>query len=140
MANSAGIVLDASTLLPGNANQIHCQTQNAAPSLIISATGVDPTYGIGFAWSPQYATVQQGAIVQWQWGSSALLTTLSYKVQQTANGYTTTSLSGGFDSGSGSASGKKILIEIINYNNIYFRIFFISISKCWNILLLDTRC
>lgn len=87
-------------------NQIQCQTAAAAPSVIISSNGVDPTYGIGFAWTPQYATVQQGAVVQWTWGSSALLTTLAYKVTQVANGYTTTSVSGGFDSGNASASGK----------------------------------
>ncbi|CAF0819146.1 unnamed protein product [Rotaria sp. Silwood1] len=86
-------------------NQIHCRTENAAPSVIISSNGVDPTYGSGFAWSPQFATVQQGAIVEWQWGSSALLTTLAYKVQQVTNGYSTTPVSGGFDSGNATASG-----------------------------------
>lgn len=89
-------------------NQIQCQTQAAAPSIVISSSGVDPTYGSGFAWSPQYATVQQGAVVQWQWGSSALLTTLAYKVQQVATSYTTSPVSGGFNSGNASASGKKI--------------------------------
>ncbi len=87
-------------------DQIECQTAAAAPSVTISSSGVDPTYGIGFAWTPQYATVQQGAVVQWTWGSSALLTTLAYKVTQVANGYTTTPVSGGFDSGNASASGK----------------------------------
>jgi hypothetical protein len=91
-------------------NQIQCQTEAAAPSVIISASGVDPTYGSGFAWSPQYATVQQGAVVQWQWGLSALLTTLAYKVEQVANGYTTSPLSGGFNSGIATASGKKFSI------------------------------
>ena len=95
-------------ILSYQANQIHCRTEAAAPNVIISSNGVDPTYGSGFAWSPQYANVQQGALVKWQWGSSALLTTLSYKVQQIANSYSTTPLSGGFDSGNGSASGKKI--------------------------------
>ncbi|CAF2963963.1 unnamed protein product [Rotaria sp. Silwood2] len=87
------------------ANQIHCQTESAAPRIIISSNGIDPIYGSGFAWSPQFATVQQGAIVEWQWGSSALLTTLAYKVQQVTNGYSTTPLSGGFDSGNATASG-----------------------------------
>ncbi|CAF3637436.1 unnamed protein product [Rotaria sp. Silwood1] len=86
-------------------NQILCRPETAAPRVIISSNGVDPTYGSGFAWSPQFATVQQGAIVEWQWGSSALLTTLAYKVQQIANGYSTTPLSGGFDSGNATASG-----------------------------------
>jgi hypothetical protein len=91
-------------------NQIECQTAAAAPLVVITSNGVDPTYGSGFAWSPQYATVQQGAVVQWQWGSSALLTTLAYKVQQVVNGYTTTLSSGGFDSGNATASGMKISI------------------------------
>ncbi|CAF3592631.1 unnamed protein product [Rotaria sordida] len=86
-------------------NQIHCRTENVAPRVIISSNGVDPTYGSGFAWSPQFATVEQGAIVEWQWGSSALLTTLSYKVQQVTSGYSTTPSSGGFDSGNATASG-----------------------------------
>jgi hypothetical protein len=91
-------------------NQIQCQTAPAAPLVIITSNGVDPTYGSGFSWSPQYATVQQGAVVQWQWGSSALLSTLAYKVQQVANSYSTTTTSGGFDSGNATASGKKISI------------------------------
>ena len=89
------------------ADQIHCQTEAAAPSVVISADGVDPTYGAGFAWSPQYATVQQGAVVEWQWGSSTLLSSLAYKVLQVSNGYSTTLLAGGFDSGNASASGAK---------------------------------
>ncbi|CAF0745209.1 unnamed protein product [Adineta steineri] len=89
-------------------NQIHCQTEAAAPRVIISANGVDPTYGNGFAWSPIYATVQQGAVVEWQWGLSALLSSLSYKVVQVANGSTIAPLSGGFDSGNATASGSYI--------------------------------
>ncbi|CAF4446733.1 unnamed protein product, partial [Rotaria magnacalcarata] len=53
----------------------------------------------GFAWSPQYATVQRGAVVTWQWGSSSLLSSLNYKVQQVANAYATDPLPNGFDSG-----------------------------------------
>jgi hypothetical protein len=97
----------ACSIVSFQANQIHCQTAVAAPLVVISSSGVDPTYGSGFAWSPQYATVQKGAVVQWQWGTSALLGSLSYKVEQVANGYTTTGLSGGFDSRNGSAAGKK---------------------------------
>jgi hypothetical protein len=97
-------------VVSSQSNQIHCQTEAAAPQVVISSNGVDPTYGSGFAWSPQYATVQQGAVVQWQWGSSALLTTLAYKVQQVANGYATTPLPGGFNSGNASASGKNTSI------------------------------
>lgn len=87
-------------------NQIQCRTTAAAPQVIISSNGVDPIYGSGFAWTPQIATVQQGALVQWQWGSSALLTTLSYKVQQVSNSYTTTPSANGFDSGNATSSGK----------------------------------
>ena len=87
-------------------DQIICTTTAAAPTVVISATGVDPTYGAGFAWAPQYATVQVGAVVQWTWGSSSLLQTLSYKVTQVANGYTTTAQSGGFDSGNATSSGR----------------------------------
>jgi len=87
--------------------QIHCQTTSAAPQVNITSNGVDPTYGAGFAWSPQYATVQQGAVVTWQWGSSALLSSINYKVQQVANGYSTQALPGGFDSGDASTSGKR---------------------------------
>ncbi len=87
--------------------QIHCQTTSAAPQVNITSNGVDPVYGAGFAWSPQYATVQQGAIVNWQWGSSALLSSINYKVQQVANGYATQALPGGFDSGAASSSGKR---------------------------------
>ncbi|CAF3925163.1 unnamed protein product [Rotaria sp. Silwood2] len=84
---------------------IHCQTTPAVPEMIITSNGVDPTYGTGFAWSPQYATVQQGALVTWQWGSSALLSSLKYKVQQVANAYATEPLSNGFDSGTATSSG-----------------------------------
>ena len=97
------------TIVTALANQIHCTTTAAAPQVTITSNGVDPTYGSGFAWSPQYATVQQGAVVQWQWGSSALLSTLTYSVQQVSNGYTTTPTSGGFDSGNATASGKAKL-------------------------------
>ncbi len=101
-----------STEIPCNvvsfqSTQIHCQTTSAAPQVNITSNGVDPVYGAGFAWSPQYATVQQGAIVNWQWGSSALLSSINYKVQQVANGYATQALSGGFDSGAASSSGKR---------------------------------
>lgn len=95
-------------------NQIQCRTAAAAPQVIISSNGVDPTYGSGFAWTPQFATVQQGAVVQWQWGSSALLTTLSYKVQQVSNGYTTSTVANGFDSGNATSSGMN------NYCSSFF--------------------
>lgn len=87
-------------------NQIYCQTASAAPLVIISSNGVNPTYGTGFAWTPQFATVQQGAVVQWQWGGSDLLSSLNYKVQEVANGFSTTPLVGGFDSGNGTATGR----------------------------------
>jgi hypothetical protein len=90
-------------------NQIHCQTTAAVPPVIITSNGIDPIYGYGFAWSPQYATVEQGAVVEWQWGTSVLLSSLTYKIQQVANGYDTVPLSGGFDSGNASSSGKKEL-------------------------------
>jgi hypothetical protein len=48
-----------------------------------------------------------GAVVQWQWGSSALLSSITYKVQQVVSGYSTTSTTNGFDSGNATASGKK---------------------------------
>ncbi len=86
-------------------NQIYCRTESAGPRVIITSNGIDPVYGSGFSWTPQYATVQQGSIVEWQWGSSALLTTLSYKVQQVTTGYTTIPVSGGFDSGNATTSG-----------------------------------
>ena len=100
--------------------QIHCQTTAAAPQVNITSNGVDPTYGAGFAWSPQYATVQQGAVVNWQWGSSALLSSIKYKVQQVANGYNTQPLTGGFDSGNASASGKRKHLILINQNTLNF--------------------
>ena len=87
-------------------NQIYCQTAPAAPRVIISSNGVDPTYGTGFAWTPQFATVQQGAVVEWQWGGSDLLSSLNYKVQEVATGSSTTPLAGGFDSGNGTATGR----------------------------------
>jgi hypothetical protein len=95
------------TVVSCQANQIQCTTAAAAPQVIITSNGVDPTYGSGFAWAPQTATVQQGAVVQWQWGSSALLTTLAYKVLQVSNSYSTTPVSGGFNSGNATASGKN---------------------------------
>jgi hypothetical protein len=132
------------TVVSAQANQIHCQTQPAAPSVVINSDGVDPTYGRGFAWSPQSATVQQGAIVEWQWGLSELLTTLSYKVQQVTSGYSITPTTGGFDSGNATASGKNkqyFSFEIeLEYSIFYLRIFHVSISNNWNILLLVTSC
>lgn len=125
------------------ANQIECQTSAAAPRLMISSNGVDPINGAGFAWTPQYATVQQGAVVQWKWGSSALLTGLSYKVEQVSSGYATTPLSGGFDSGNASASGKRIPRFFLDDHIdclFYDRNFYISISNDWNILLLHSIC
>ena len=125
------------------ADQIRCQTGASAPRVVISSNGVDPVNGIGFAWTPQYTTVQQGAVVEWKWGSSALLSSLNYKVQQVANGYTTTPLSGGFDSGSASASGKRDCHLILDHCfNCRFslRILYISISNSWNVLLLHTTC
>lgn len=95
-------------ILSYQSDMIHCRTGPAAPTATISATGVDPTYGAGFAWSPQYATVQQGAIVQWQWGSSSLLNSLSYKVVQVANSQSIGLVAGGFDSGNATSSGKYI--------------------------------
>jgi plastocyanin len=93
------------TVISVQSIQIHCQTTAAAPQVSITSNGVDPTYGAGFAWSPQYATVQQGANVTWTWGSSTLLSSINYKVQQVANGYATQALTGGFDSGDASTSG-----------------------------------
>lgn len=107
---------DGSTAIPcpilsTQSDQIHCRTKSVAPTVIISATGVHPQYGIGFAWSPLHATVEQGAIVQWRWGSSSLLTTLSYKVQQVADSQSVNLIPGGFDSGNGTAQGKNDSIQ-----------------------------
>jgi len=87
-------------------NQIHCKTATAASRAIISSNGIDPIYGTGFAWSPRHLTVQQGSIVEWQWSTSALLSTLNYKIQQIENSYDTVAFDGGFDSGIASSSGK----------------------------------
>jgi hypothetical protein len=95
------------TVVSFQATQIHCQTTAAAPQVTITSNGVDPVNGAGFAWSPQYATVQVGAVVQWQWGSSALLSSITYKVQQVDNGYSISPTTNGFDSGNATASGKK---------------------------------
>lgn len=84
---------------------IQCRTNSAALQVIITSNGIDPTYGTGFAWSPQYATVERGAVVTWQWGSSTLLSSLNYKVQQVSNSYATEPLSNGFDSGTATPSG-----------------------------------
>ncbi|CAM2722167.1 unnamed protein product [Rotaria socialis] len=86
-------------------NLIYCRAKPAAPEIIITSNGVDPTYGTGFAWSPQYAIVQRGALVTWHWGSSALLSSLNYKVQQVANTYATEPMLNGFDSGTATPSG-----------------------------------
>ncbi|CAF3431137.1 unnamed protein product [Rotaria sp. Silwood1] len=93
------------TIVSIESNQIHCQTISAISRVIITSDGIDPIYGSGFAWSPQYLTVQQGTIVEWQWNTSTLLSTLAYKVQQVANGYDTEPLPGGFDSGNATSSG-----------------------------------
>ncbi|CAF3954248.1 unnamed protein product [Rotaria sp. Silwood2] len=93
------------TIISIQSNQIHCQTTTAISRVIITSDGIDPIYGSGFAWSPQYVTVEQGTIVEWQWNTSTLLSTLAYKVQQVANGYDTEPLPGGFDSGSATSSG-----------------------------------
>ncbi len=95
------------TVIAFQATQIHCQTTAATPQVTITSNGVDPVNGAGFAWSPQFATVQVGAVVQWQWGSSALLSSITYKVQQVDSGYSTTPTTNGFDSGNATASGKK---------------------------------
>lgn len=90
-------------------NQIHCKTTTALPRMIVSSNGIDSAYSSGFAWSPQYAVVQQGTIVEWQWNTSVLLSTLNYKIQQIENSYDTIALADGFDSGTASSSGKRIL-------------------------------
>lgn len=89
-------------------NQIHCQTTTALSNVVITSSGTDPIYGKGFAWSPQYVTIQEGTIVEWQWNKSTVLSTIVYKVQQVANGYDTTPLPNGFDSGYPSSFGKQI--------------------------------
>ncbi|CAF3424464.1 unnamed protein product [Rotaria sp. Silwood1] len=47
------------TIVSIESNQIHCQTTSAISRVIITSDGIDPIYGSGFAWSPQYLTVQQ---------------------------------------------------------------------------------
>ncbi|CAF3664415.1 unnamed protein product [Rotaria sordida] len=93
------------TIISIQSDQIHCQTTTAISRVIITSDGIDPIYGSGFAWSPQYVTVQQGTIVEWQWNTSTLLSTLAYKVQQVANSYDTEPLPGGFNSGNATSSG-----------------------------------
>lgn len=110
----------ACTVKSVQSNQIECETQAAAPQIVISSNGVDPTYGSGFAWSPQLATVQQGAIVQWQWGGSELLQTLKYKVLQVNNSYDTTAASDGFDSGVATASGIELLFCFLEIDRFFF--------------------
>lgn len=88
------------------ADQIYCRTSSAAPTVVITPTGFDPTYGSGFAWSPQHATVQAGAVVQWQWGtSSTQLSNLAYKIQQVVDAQSSVPVLNGFDSGNSSSSG-----------------------------------
>jgi hypothetical protein len=135
------------TIISIQSNQIHCQTTPAISRFIISSNGTDPIYGSGFAWTPQYVTVEQGTIVEWQWSTSALLSTLAYKVQQVANGYDTVPLLDGFDSGVASSSGKNELKNKVTLSkDIYYfffiihRIVFISIPNLRDLLLLDTIC
>ncbi|CAF1676308.1 unnamed protein product, partial [Adineta ricciae] len=97
-------------LLPCNiislqSNQIHCQTPSFVQQVTITADGVHPLYGLGFAWSPRQVTVQQGAVVTWKWDSSLSLSTRKYRVQQLFNAYGTDPVVDGFDSGSATISG-----------------------------------
>jgi plastocyanin len=109
------------TVISFQATEIYCQTTAAAPQITITSNGVDPVNGVGFAWSPQYATVQVGAVVQWQWGSSALLSSITYKVQQVDNGYSTTPSIQGFDSGATSASGKEKSERDENHHCFFYK-------------------
>ena len=120
------------------ADQIYCRTSAAAPRVIITATTSDSSGSTNAFWSPQTATVQQGAVVEWQWGFSELLWNLAYKVQQVSSAQSTTTVSGGFDSGNATASGKKLYyIKFCRIASVSWRRFFYqSISNYRYLLLL----
>lgn len=100
--------------------QILCQTMPFVSQVIITANGVDPRKGPGFAWSPSRQTIQQGTIVTWQWNSSVVTSPLTYKVLQVVSAYSTQVVAGGFDSGSATVSGKTL---ISNENSVFISTF-----------------
>ena len=106
--------------------EIHCQTESAAPTVTISATGVHPVHGAGFAWSPAYAVVEQGATVRWEWGSSSLLNGLNYRVQQIPDG---------FDSGDATSQGRfdRMQVSLIQPKTLDFRIVHLPIPNDWDL-------
>nr|ACD54600.1 fibrocystin-like protein [Adineta vaga] len=86
-------------------DQIFCRTPSFVQQVTITADGIDPLYGAGFAWSPQHQTIQQGTIVTWKWDLLANLLTRRYKIQQLDNAYSTIPTVNGFDSGVATSSG-----------------------------------
>lgn len=93
------------TIVTTSSNTIHCKTVSLAKNITITADGIHPLYGSGFAWSSSRQTVEQGTLVIWKWSSPQSLN-LTYNVQEASNAYTTEPSTNGFVSDSASSSGE----------------------------------
>ena len=98
-------------MVTNSTSTIHCRTVAFVKKITITADGVHPIYGPGFAWSTRRQAVEQGTIVTWNWSTSQSLLNLTYNVQELANAYSTEALTDGFNSGSATSFGTCCLFN-----------------------------
>lgn len=82
---------------------IQCETSSAYMVYNVNNSAADPWYGVGYAWSKPYLTINVGDSVYWSWRPPSGITTVTYQVIQVADQNSYASI--GFNSGQATATG-----------------------------------
>ncbi|XP_067950539.1 fibrocystin-L-like [Watersipora subatra] len=85
--------------------EITCMTGRRSKTVTVTNGGIDPVFGLGYAWSPQIADINAGDKIRFIWTSPLFVTANNFKVMQAPNA-DSPSDGTGFDSGVGSPNGE----------------------------------
>ncbi|XP_071944840.1 fibrocystin-L-like [Antedon mediterranea] len=88
-----------------NDDLIKCTSRSSGVVHTVTNQGKHEYYGVGYKWDPQVLKIMAGDTVMWQWSTPALVDSVGYTVQQTADSDSVVYDGEGFYAGSRSKSG-----------------------------------
>ncbi|XP_071946022.1 fibrocystin-L-like [Antedon mediterranea] len=88
-----------------NDDLIQCTSGSSGVVHTVTNQGKHEEYGVGYKWDPQVLKIIAGDTVMWQWSTPALVDSVGYTVQQTADADSVVYDGEGFYAGSRSKSG-----------------------------------
>ncbi|XP_060603397.1 fibrocystin-L-like isoform X3 [Ruditapes philippinarum] len=85
--------------------QILCQIEDLRKIHQVTNMGVDPDFGVYYAYDKPFITINEGDFVNWSWKTAAFVTDVTHSVTEIENPGFLVAKKGGFSSGSPSRDG-----------------------------------